>query len=322
VTTEEPTLGAIDVGSNTIHLVVARPTANGIDLRYLDDQVELVRLGADVGALGRIGQERMARAVETVRRQAGRARELGARAILGLATEGVRSAANGTELIDRVRDEAGVELALVTGEQEAALTYWGATSGLGGRAERQAVMDLGGGSLELVEGEGTAVQWRVSLPLGSGTVHDRYAASDPPTDDELAMVGRVVEEELAQLEPPPVRRATACGGTATTLVMLASVALGGGEEKGAMRILDETRMAALLDLVQQEPASELSRRYGVDLARARLLGAGCVVLREAMRRVGADRLEVSRRGIREGAILAYVHMGEGWLEAARLGAGW
>jgi exopolyphosphatase/guanosine-5'-triphosphate,3'-diphosphate pyrophosphatase len=264
----------------------------------------------------------MARAVETVRQQAEQARRLGARMILGLATEGVRAAANGTELIARVRDEAGLVLALVTGEQEAALTYWGATSGMGGVAERQAVVDLGGGSLELVVGEGTAVQWRVSLPLGSGTVTDRYAASDPPTADELATVGRVVGEELARLEPPPVRRAIACGGTATTLVMLASAALGGSEEERAARTLDETRMAALLDLVQREPASELSRRYGVDPARARLLWAGCVVLREAMRRVGADRLEVSRRGIREGAILAYIHTGDGWLEAATLGAGW
>jgi exopolyphosphatase/guanosine-5'-triphosphate,3'-diphosphate pyrophosphatase len=339
MTPGERTLAAIDVGSNTVHLVVARLAAGGDDLRYLDDQVELVRLGADVSATGSIGTARMARAVQTVRQQTERARALGASGVLGIATEGVRSAANGAELIERVRREAGVELALVTGEQEAALTFWGATSGLddsnsgeqGSVVERRAVVDLGGGSLELVLGEGTAVRWRVSLPLGSGALHDRYAPSDPPTEEEMEAVRAVAVGELAGLEPPlPVGSLVACGGTATTLVILAARALLAGEGAGQVGeepgsiagSLDEKRMADLLDLLRGKPAEAISQRFGVDPGRARLLGAGCVVLREAMRRVGAKRLEVSRRGVREGALLAYAHTGDSWLAAAERGTGW
>ena len=161
-------LAAIDVGSNTIDLTVARPTPDGADLEYIADELELVRLGADVSRSGTIGVERMARAIEVVQHQAEVARTGGAERILGIATEGVRAASNGQELLERVRDETGVALELISGDQESAFTYWGATSGLKDCSARRAVLDLGGGSIEIVLGVGNAVQWRTSLPLGSG----------------------------------------------------------------------------------------------------------------------------------------------------------
>ncbi|MBF6592430.1 MAG: hypothetical protein IVW57_18120, partial [Ktedonobacterales bacterium] len=120
-------LAAIDAGSNTIHLVVAELTADGRDLRPLDDRLELVRLGADVSATGAIGAARAARAIEVIGTQAERARRLGAATVLGIATEGVRAATNAAVFLRRIAAETGVRLTLVTGEQEAALTYWGVT---------------------------------------------------------------------------------------------------------------------------------------------------------------------------------------------------
>jgi exopolyphosphatase/guanosine-5'-triphosphate,3'-diphosphate pyrophosphatase len=339
-------LAAIDVGSNTVHLTVARPTADGFDVEYLADELELVRLGADVSRSGEIGPERMARAVAVVAHQAGVARAHGAERILGIATEGVRAAANGAELLERVRAETGVTLELISGEQEAALTYWGAVSGLederAGRIGhmRRAVLDLGGGSLELVVGEGSSVRWRVSLPLGSGTLHDRFAPSDPARPEELAQVRAAVLEALTPLDLPlPVGEALAAGGTATTLAALAARALTpagtlaaqeAAETREApraartwrVRVLTEDMLHALVGLLQARPAAEIARRYGVEEARARLLGAGATVLLGAMERLGAPALHVRRRGIREGALLAYCHRGEDWLRAATDGAGW
>lgn len=320
-------MAAVDVGSNTIHLVVARPIADGRDVETLADEVELVRLGADVNATGTIGPERMAHAIRTLRRYVEIAHGVGATSTLGIATEGVRAAHNGAALIERAREEASVELHLVTGDQEAALTFWGATSGqlLDGR---NAVVDLGGGSVELVVGDGERVEWRVSLPLGSGAVHDRLAPSDPANGAELAEAEIMVNAALSQLEPPlPVGEVAACGGTATTLSALARLALGtpvergpgGADDPAALPALDDEVIAALLQLLETVPAAEITRRYGVDEGRARLLAAGGIVLRSAMRRLGAERLRVSRRGIREGAILAYLRHGEGWLEAAARG---
>ncbi|HEY7779842.1 MAG TPA: hypothetical protein VIC85_06495 [Ktedonobacterales bacterium] len=321
-----PSIAAIDIGSNTIHLVVARPVAEPYDLEPLADETELVRLGADVALGGMIGPERAARAVEVVRGQVARARSLGANPILGIATEGVRAARNGVDLLDRIRAEAGLSVVLVTGEQEAALTYWGATSGrvVSGRA---AVVDLGGGSTEIVVGEGERVVWRVSLPFGSGSIHDRLAPADPADPTELAAAARMVEGALAGLAIPlPVAEVAVCGGAATTLAALARRAgLAGDdratepEEPGAPPGLTPSHCEALIGLLRTLPAAEIARRYGVDEGRARLLASGAVMIAAAARRLGVARVRVSRRGIREGAILAFLRHGDGWLEAAARG---
>ncbi|MGZ3675741.1 MAG: Ppx/GppA phosphatase family protein, partial [Ktedonobacterales bacterium] len=343
VTSSQP-LAAIDVGSNTIHQTVGRPTLDGYDLDYLADELELVRLGADVSASGALGQERMQRAISVIRHQTEVARQHGATLVLGIATEGVRAARNGTEFIERVRAETGVVLEVVTGEQEAALTYWGATSGLDGESGGDAVsamrvvLDLGGGSMEVVVGEGSRVEWRVSLPLGSGAVHDRYAPADPPNTEELARAHDAVREALDALNPPlPVSQLIACGGTATTLAYLGAKAFppldptelapsGNGAVNGGngalLRELTRERLMQLLDLLRTMNAAQVTERFGVEEARARLLGAGGVVLLATMEWLGVDSLIVRKRGIREGAILAYAHVGERWLELAASGEGW
>ncbi len=318
-------IAAIDVGSNTIHLVVARVGEDAHSLDILADELDLTRLGADISASGRISQERGTRAIVVLREQVERARGLGAETLLGVATEGVRAAANGQEFLARVRDEADLTLQLATGDQEAALTYWGATSTLPPSKERHAVLDLGGGSLEMVVGEGTHIVWRVSVPIGSGTLHDRYTPSDPPTVAELDQAEAAAMEALRPLDPPlPVENVTACGGTATTLVRLAARALNSpaaslSGTSGTM--LSAGQLESLLEILRSYPAAEIAR-YGIQEARARLLGAGDVVLLSALRRLDKTALRVSERGIREGAILAYMHAGDGWLEEATTGQGW
>lgn len=337
-------LAAVDVGSNTIHLVVAHPTEDGGDLITLADVLDLTRLGEDVSATGAIGPERTERAISILREYAAKAQSLGANELLAIATESLRSAANADDFLARVRTDTGIELQVITGEQEAALTYWGATSGLPATAERRAVLDLGGGSMEVVIGEGSRIAWRSSLPLGSGAMHARYAPSDPPRAAELDQVRAATTEQLAALNVPlPVGRVIACGGTATTLTMLAARALhipepedlAAGEEApppetlhapnaDGMRLglLAREHLEALASLLVATPAARLTELYGIPLARAEILGAGEAVLRAVVEHLGAEALSISRRGVREGAILARLHAGDAWLEAATVGAGW
>lgn len=337
-------LAAVDVGSNTIHLVVAHPTEDGGDLITLADVLDLTRLGEDVSATGAIGPERTERAISILREYAAKAQSLGANELLAIATESLRSAANADDFLARVRTDTGIELQVITGEQEAALTYWGATSGLPATAERRAVLDLGGGSMEVVIGEGSRIAWRASLPLGSGAMHARYAPSDPPRAAELDQVRAATTEKLAALNVPlPVGRVIACGGTATTLTMLAARALhipepedlAAGEEApppetlhapnaDGMRLglLAREHLEALASLLVATPAARLTELYGIPLARAEILGAGEAVLRAVVEHLGAEALSISRRGVREGAILARLHAGDAWLEAATVGAGW
>jgi exopolyphosphatase/guanosine-5'-triphosphate,3'-diphosphate pyrophosphatase len=328
-------LAALDVGSNTIHLVVARISHDGTEVDYIADELELVRLGADVSASGRIGPVRMQRAIDAIRSQIETAHAHHAETILGFATEGVRAAANGNELTRRVWEETGLCIQQVTGEQEAVLTYWGGTSGLRAIAGRRAVVDLGGGSLELVVGSNSRIDWRVSLALGAGTLHNRHIGSDPNTSEELENVQRSVREALAALEPPlPVKEVVVCGGTATTLAALAGRVLHNVHPtahprdtitaEGARRIryLTRERMAWLQELIQAHSSAELARRYLIDLDRAVLLGTGTAILIAAMEELRAESLRIRKRGIREGAILAYTHLGEHWLEYAGKGQGW
>ncbi len=330
-------LAAIDIGANTVHLVVARISRDGTDLDYVDDELDLVRLGADVNSSGAIGPERMERALAAIRRQVATARVHQVETILGIGTEGVRAASNGGELMKRVLEETGVVIEPVTGEQEAALTYWGGTSGLKPTSQRRAVLDLGGGSLELVAGVGSQIQWRTSLPLGSGSMHDRYAPSDPNTDEELEAVSSTVLQALTSRSLPlPVKELIASGGTATTLAWLAGRVLQkisrvrqrdqeGETPSGRRRrinTLTRERMEWLRALIQAQPAANLAARYKVEPSRAQLLGAGVAILTAAMEQLDSDTIRVRKRGIREGALLAYAHTGERWLEHATSGAGW
>jgi exopolyphosphatase/guanosine-5'-triphosphate,3'-diphosphate pyrophosphatase len=330
-------LAAIDVGANTIHLVVGRVTHDGTDIDYIDDELELVRLGADVSATGAIGPERMDRALVTIRNQVATANTHHVEAILGIGTEGVRAATNGREFLEKVRAETGLKIDLVTGDQEAALTFWGGTSGLKPSLSRRAVLDLGGGSMELVVGVTSQVLWRNSLALGSGSMYNRYVRSDTGTALELHAIESCVHEALSPLNPPlPVKEVIVCGGTATTLAWLTGRVLqdvhpsarpqdGQGISGNGIRrtrYLTRERLEWLRALILASSSAELSRRYEIEVGRAQILGSGVAILIATMEQLAADTLHVRKRGIREGALLAYAHLGEQWLDNARDGAGW
>lgn len=327
-------LAAIDVGSNTVHLAVARPLPDRFDLELLADETEMVRFGADINATGQIGPERLEKALGVLNNQVHTAHQHGATALLGIATEGVRAASNSAEVRDRIARETGLDLCIVTGEQEAALTYWGAISGEEPLARRRAVLDLGGGSMEVVVGTGTHVEWRVSLPLGSGAMHDKYAFADPPQADQLERVRQVTSDTLAkEAVPLPVHEVIAVGGTATILAIYAlrSPAIPDPENMSPpgtpflhtrLGWLTAAQLATIIAELEKVPSSEVANRYDISPARAPLLAAGAEVLRTTLARLGADRMRISRRGIREGAILAYSRSGDGWLDAATSGAGW
>jgi exopolyphosphatase/guanosine-5'-triphosphate,3'-diphosphate pyrophosphatase len=278
----------------------------------------------------------MERALLTIRNQVATANAHHVAAILGIGTEGVRAATNGRELLDRVRAETGVEVELVTGNQEAALTFWGGTSGLKPSLSQRAVLDLGGGSLELVVGVSTRVLWRRSLPLGSGSMYNRYVRSDPSTAPELHAIERGVHDALSPLHPPlPVKEVIVAGGTATTLAWLAGKVLQGvrptprsPDGKIAVngmrrtRYLTRERLEWLRALILACSSAELSRRYDIEIGRAQLLASGVAILIATMEELGADTLHIRKRGIREGALLAFTHLGEDWLDNAAHGTGW
>jgi exopolyphosphatase/guanosine-5'-triphosphate,3'-diphosphate pyrophosphatase len=332
-TTSKP-VAAMDIGSNTVHVTVARRGVTDADLEILADESDLVRLGHDVGAMGALGDERTERAIDALRQYTLLAGMLGCETILCVATGGVRAASNGAEFLARARRETGLDIHIISGEQEGMLSYWGASSDGPPLKGDRAVVDLGGSSLEIAAGHGTRLRWRVSLPLGAGALRDRIGFSDPPTLAELNHAYQAAHEMLAPYAAPqPLEEVAVCGGTARAIANVGVRIFGDETDRITVRdgrlievtgpqILTRFHLESALATLTKQPAWKIAQRFSMKPARARILAAGVISLLCAMESTGVSRMRVSGRGIREGAILAWLHAGRDWLNAARRGAGW
>ena len=327
-------VAAMDIGSNTVHVTVARKGKADADLAILADESDLVRLGHDVGAMGALGDARAERAIDALRQYTLLAGMLGCETILCMATGGVRAASNGAEFLARARRETGLDIHMISGEQEGMLSYWGASSDGPELKGDRAVVDLGGSSLEIAAGHGSALRWRVSLPLGAGALRDRIGFSDPPTLDELNQAYEAARDTLAPHTPPqPLEEVAVCGGTARAIATVGVRIFGDETDRITVRdgklvevtgpqILTRFHLESVLATLTKQPAWKIASRFSMKPARARILAAGVISLLCAMESTGVSRMRVSGRGIREGAILAWLHTGRDWLNAASRGAGW
>lgn len=307
-----PVCAAIDVGSNTIHLVVARCAPDDLDI--LADEVELVRIGESVTATGAISAQKRDEALAVLQRYKALAEQLHAAPILVVATEAIRKASNSEEFLASVQQETSLHVELIDGMVEATLTFAGATYEL--RKEPHAptslaVMDLGGGSTELVTANGEQITWRTSLPLGSGWLHDRYLTSNPPTPDdiELAQTFLTTFVQGIHLEQTP-SALIATGGSANSLLHLAHHAFGVDLALAQLSYDDLLHCEGLLYALTAE---EIAQRYQQPQGRALILPAGAAIIRTMMMHLQLDSIRVSPHGIREGALLAYARYGDAWL---------
>ncbi len=307
------TSAAIDIGSNTIHIVVARCAPKTLDI--LADEVELVRIGESVTATGAISQKKRDAALTTLRKYKAIAEHYNATPIFVVATQAIRQASNSSDFIDVIYRELGLEVQLIAGTVEATLTFFGATYERSRERHAPAqlgVMDLGGGSTELITAKHEAITWRDSVPVGSGWLHDRYLTSDPPTRDELSMAYTFLNTYFQGMQikhTPPSLIVT--GGSANSLLALARNAFQLSADEQRLKREDIVRCEGLL---QALPSSVIARRFQQPLARARILPAGALIIRAMMERLQLNEIFVSPHGIREGVLLAYARYGEQWLQ--------
>ena len=308
-----PMRAAIDIGSNTIHLVVARCTPHDLDI--VEDHQELVRIGESVTATGEISQEKARTAIATLKHYKALARKHKASPILVVATEAIRQASNSAAFLEQVLHKTKLKVQLISGTAEAALTFFGSTYEVYKEPHppvQICVMDLGGGSLELVTARNKHITWRTSLPIGSGWLHDRYLSSNPPTYDEVAVAEAFLQTYFRGLHlkhHPAVLIVT--GGSANSLLFLARCAFNLGMQRTQLTQQDLIRCQGLLISL---PAEEVAQRFEQPLGRARILLAGALIIQTVMSRLHMNEIHVSSHGIREGVLLAYERYGERWLE--------
>jgi len=167
---------AVDIGSNTIEVLVARCSPTHLDT--IEHQTTMARLGEGVDKEGEISSDKFKMALEVVRKYQKLAESHGAEAILAIATEALREARNGQAFIEAVKQETGIEVQLISGYAEATLDFLGATNTNSAQPDDVGVLDVGGGSTEIVTAKNKSITLLTSIPIGSGSIQDRYLPSD------------------------------------------------------------------------------------------------------------------------------------------------
>jgi len=314
--TEGPlTLATIDIGTNTTLLLIARrkdPIAPGAPpgIEVVDERAEITRLGRGIGSSGRLGEQGIAATLEVLRQYAALAREHGAR-IAAIGTEGLRRAPNANEFLEPAAEILGVAVEVIDGQREAELTFRATVdsfpdSALGGRL---VVVDIGGGSTEIIAAESGQVRFRVSLPLGSVRLTERHVKSDPASAAEVQAATAEIDAALASASFSPAGDVTLVGvaGTVTSLAAMAQVM----SSYDATRVHGYRLQAAALEaeIARLSRSTQAQRETipGLDPRRADVILAGALILREIARKAGVSEVLVSDRGIRCG--LLYEQLG-------------
>ena len=256
------------------------------------------------GQLSPVGADELVRAIADARKSAKR---LGCEELMAFATSAVREASNSAEVLARVHDETGVELKVLTGEDEARLTFLAARRWLGWSAGRLLVVDIGGGSLEIAAGRDESPDFATSLPLGAGRLTRTRFSSDPPPRDEIDALRTWLDEQLAPVASKLLKagepdRVVATSKTFRSLARLTGAA---PSSAGPMvhRVLTDVGLRQLLAFISRMSAADLAELEGVSPSRSHQLVAGALVAQAMLSALGRAELEICPWALREGVIL-------------------
>ncbi len=293
-------VAAIDCGTNSFHLLVARVAADGV-IEPLDRAKEMVRLG-DSAFRGMIEPEAFARATDAIRRFRATAERAGCDAIIAVATSAVREAENGGDFVRVIRDETGIELTVIRGDEEARLIYLGARSALNLTGRRALIVDIGGGSVEMIVGDARESYYSRSLKLGVLRLLTQWPPSDPITADQRA---RLAEHLHRSLEAPM---------QAVRKIGFDLVAMSSGTARAVAELLppsaEKPRRVAFRDVYALEDRlcsmTSLERsRLPLDPRRVDSIVPGVILVRSLLEVAHADEYVLCEAALREGLVADY-----------------
>ncbi|MER5213322.1 Ppx/GppA phosphatase family protein [Streptomyces sp. NPDC002838] len=306
-------LGVLDVGSNTVHLLVvdAHPGARPLPAHSHKAELRLAQLLDDDGAIGPDGVEKL---ITVVQEALQAAEDKGVEDLLPFATSAVREATNADDVLARVQAETGVELQVLTGAEEARLTFLAARRWFGWSAGKLLVLDIGGGSLEIAYGIDEEPDAAVSLPLGAGRLTASWLPGDPPAPEDIRALRRHVRAQIARTVGEFSRFGAPDHVVATskTLKQLARLAGAARSAEGlyVQRELKRESLEAWVPRLSGMTTDERAELPGVSEGRAGQLLAGALVAEGAMDLFGVESVEICPWALREGVILRRLdHMG-------------
>ncbi|MFJ2173674.1 Ppx/GppA family phosphatase [Streptomyces sp. NPDC101062] len=299
-------LGVLDVGSNTVHLLAVDAHRGARPLPAHSYKAEL-RLAELLDADGAIGPDGVDRLVATIADALQAAEDKGCEDVLPFATSAVREAVNAEQVLSRVKSETGVDLEVLTGDQEARLTFLAARRWFGWSAGKLLVLDIGGGSLEIAYGIDEEPDAAVSLPLGAGRLTAGWLPGDPPDPIDVKALRRHVRARIARTVGEFARfgspdHVVATSKTFKQLARLAGAARS-GEGLYVQRELSRTALEEWVPKLATMNAVQRAALPGVSEGRSAQLLAGALVAEGAMDLFGVETLEVCPWALREGVIL-------------------
>ncbi|MDX2563751.1 Ppx/GppA phosphatase family protein [Streptomyces sp. TX20-6-3] len=299
-------VAGIDCGTNSIRLLVADVHPDTGDLIELDRRMTIVRLGQGVDKTGRLAPEALERTFAACRAYAEVIEELGAEKVRFVATSASRDAENRADFVNGVVEILGVEPEVITGDQEAAFSFTGATGELHGD-DRRLVVDIGGGSTEFVVGN-RHVEAARSVDIGCVRLTERHVRHDPPTAEEAEAIRADVRAALdLAAETVPIDTAETLVGLAGSVTTVAAIALGLPEydsEKIHHARISAAQVAEVTDRLLASTHAERAAIPVIHPGRVDVIIAGALVLREIVERVGAHEVVVSEHDILDGIALS------------------
>jgi exopolyphosphatase / guanosine-5'-triphosphate,3'-diphosphate pyrophosphatase len=308
-------IGVLDVGSNTAHLLVADAGA-GMPLPVRAVKTRL-RLAERVGPDGTLDHAAVARLADAVSAAVAQAREMGIQELFGYATAVVRDAPNRDEVLATVYQRSGVTLGVLSGVEEAELTFLAARRWMGWRAGPLLLMDIGGGSVEVAFGHDVTTEVAVSLPLGAGRLTRERLRGDPPSGRQVKALRDHLRDEFGEIaqrlswaEP---RTAVA---TSRTFHQLARLCGAPPRRRGPFvpRLLHRRDLREQLDRLARLPAADRARLPGISKPRARQSLAGALIAHTAMDLFGLRQVTICPWALREGILLRRLDSADWWRE--------
>lgn len=299
-------LGVIDVGSNTVHLLVVDAHWGAHPLPAVSHKVEL-RLAEYTNDDGTIAEEGAAALEQFTQECLVVAEDQGVERLMGFVTSALREAGNGEQVLERVRVSTGVDLTVLSGEDEARITFLAVRRWFGWSSGRLLVLDIGGGSLEMASGIDEDPEAAVSVPLGAGRVTRNLLPGNPPSREDIRAARKEIRLTIAQR----LRDLTKVGapdrsvGTSKTMRSLARVTGAAPREDGpyVRRVLEREALHDLVPRLATMTNNQRAGLPGVSASRAPQLLAGALVAEGAMDLLGVESLDICPWALREGVIL-------------------
>ncbi|WP_035111989.1 Ppx/GppA phosphatase family protein [Corynebacterium freiburgense] len=305
-------LGVLDVGSNTVHLVAVDARQGGHPTPMSDWKTSL-RLVEHLDGDGAIDEKGRKKLIKAVAEAKDLAETLGCGDLMPFATSAIRSAANSEAILDSVEADTGIRLEVLSGKDEARLTFLAVRRWYGWSAGRITNLDIGGGSLELSTGTDEEPDAAFSLDLGAGRLTHQWFDTDPPERTKVNVLRDYIDAELVE----PARVIRACGtsdlavGTSKTFRTLARLTGAAPSSAGprVTRTLTAPGLRQLIAFISRMTAADRAELEGVSADRSHQIVAGALVAEAAMRALGLEQLQICPWALREGVILRRIDKG-------------